>query len=156
MQFFCRRLSTKTFHFPLVNICIPHLTWPSTYCAFFVVSSLLTDWLSFRTKQHFEKCKIWASHAEKANKTQITDHFIITLDEDTFTIFKYKHGCLTCHFLMGMNRFRYSDAWPVWAEVTNHVGNKINIYSLSIDKQLKFWIAARPKLGNHASNGKWE
>ena len=55
---------------------------------------------------------------------------------------------------MGMNRFRNLTAWPVWTEVTCHIGNEKRISSLSIDRQLKFYITAWPQLGSDsAKNG---
>ena len=41
--------------------------------------------------------------------------------------------------------------WPVGAKETCCIGNKTKIFSLSIDRQLKFWMTAWPKLGNKAT-----
>ena len=41
--------------------------------------------------------------------------------------------------------------WPAWTKETCCIGNKTKIFSLSIERQLKFWMTAWPKLGNKAT-----
>ena len=69
--------------------------------------------------------------------------------EDTFTVFELPTWLPD--FIMGMNQFSNLTAWPIWAEVTCYTGNKTKNSSLSIDRQLRFWITALPKLWNRTT-----
>ena len=60
-----------------------------------------------------------------------------------------KYKSMDAWFFLGINLARIFCAWPIWAEVTHYPGNNTMISPLSINRQLKFRITARSKMGIH-------